>query len=153
MPAKEQPTYEELLARVAELEQRLAASESMGAEHLRALLGNSPALVFLKDESGRYVYLNPAYEQRFVGSPDWLGKTDFDFWPRESAELFRAHDAEVLRSAQTHQYFEDSSDLDGERHCWLSTASKVGCRTLNGGEFGSRVRQLRSRGAAGGCLV
>ena len=33
------------------------------------------------------------------------------------------------------------------------TASKVGCRTLNGGEFGSRVRQLRSRGAAGGCLV
>jgi len=88
-------------------------------ERFSALMDRNPSLVFLKDESGRYVYLNKAYEEHFVGSKDWYGKTDFDFWPKESADLFCANDAEVLRSGRTNQYLEESSDRNGTRYCWL----------------------------------
>jgi PAS domain S-box-containing protein len=89
-------------------------------ERLKALMNHNPSLVFLKDESGRYVYLNEAYEKQFAHTKEWFGKTDFDFWPRESAKLFRANDAEVLKSGRTQQVLEDLTDLDGKRHCWLA---------------------------------
>ena len=88
-------------------------------ERLLALMDHNPSLVFLKDEDGRYVYLNAAYEKHFALSPEWQGKTDYDFWPRESADLFRAHDAEVLRSGEVRQFMEDCPDRDATRHCWL----------------------------------
>lgn len=94
---------------------RAEASE----ERLKAFMNNNPSLVFLKDEAGRYVYLNDAYANQFVGSKDWYGKTDYDFWPKESAELFRQNDKDVLASGRTRQFLEDSTDMDGKRHCWL----------------------------------
>ena len=87
---------------------------------LHTLMDHNPCLVFLKDEEGRYVYLNETYERQFVHRKDWQGKTDFDFWPAKSAELFRANDAEVLASGRTHQYLEDSTDLDGTRYVWFN---------------------------------
>ena len=88
-------------------------------ERLLTLLNHIPSLVFLKDEEGRYVYLNETYEEQFIHSKDWLGKTDYDFWPRESADLFRTNDADVLRMGTTRQFTEDSTDLEGTRYCWL----------------------------------
>ena len=89
-------------------------------ERLKALMDYNPSLVFMKDESGKYVYLNNTYEKQFVHSKDWYGKTDFDFWPKESAELFRANDVYVLESGQPQQNLEDSTDLNGTRYCWLN---------------------------------
>jgi PAS domain S-box-containing protein len=89
-------------------------------ERLMALMDHNPSLLFMKDNCGRYVYLNNAYEKQFVHSKYWYGKTDFDFWPKESAELFRANDSLVLKSGQTHQLMEDSTDLNGTRYCWLN---------------------------------
>ncbi len=109
------PIYRIGVAR--DITERKRAEES--EERLKALLDHNPSLVFLKDESGKYVYLNKAYERQFALSKDWHGKTDFDFWPKESAELFRINDSYVLKSGQTHQFLEDSTDLEGIRHCWL----------------------------------
>ncbi len=89
-------------------------------ERLIALMDHNPSLVFLKDEEGRYVYLNKTYEKSFIPSGNWHGKTDFDFWPKESAEMFRANDADVLNSGRTHQLMEDSTDMEGRRYCWLN---------------------------------
>ena len=97
---------------------RKLAEESV--ERFKALMDHNPSLAFLKDESGRYVYLNNAYEKQFALTKDWHGKTDFDFWPKESAELFRANDYEILQSGQVKQYLEDSTDQSGTRHCWLA---------------------------------
>lgn len=74
----------------------------------------------MKDEDGKYLYLNKSYEDQFVHSKDWYGKTDFDFWPKESAELFQSNDAEVLESGKIHQFMEDSTDMDGTRYIWLN---------------------------------
>lgn len=99
-----------------ELREEIKQSE----ERLKALMDHNPSLVFLKDECGRYVYLNKSYEKQFVHSEDWYGKTDFDFWPKESAELFQANDSLVLKSGHIHQFVEDSTDLNGTRYCWLN---------------------------------
>jgi PAS domain S-box-containing protein len=102
---------------VRDITERKKAQENQ--ERLIALINHNPSLVFLKDEDGKYVFLNKAYEDQFVLSKDWQGKMDFDFWPKESAELFRKNDKAILQSGQTQQYLEDSSDAVGNRHCWL----------------------------------
>ncbi len=89
-------------------------------KRLGALMDNNPSLVFMKDEDGKYVYLNKSYEKQFVHSKNWYGKTDFDFWSKESAELFWANDARVLKSGKIHQFLEDSTDCNGTRHVWLN---------------------------------
>jgi len=56
---------------------RAEASE----EKFRRFMENAPAAVFIKDDAGRYVYMNAA-AQGVVGVPDWQGKTDDELLPR-----------------------------------------------------------------------
>ncbi len=104
-----------------ECERQLLAKEALeeSEERLQALMNYNPCLVFLKDEAGKYIYLNQTYKEKLVGSKDWYGKTDFDFWSEESARLFQANDQAVMESGQVYQYMEDSIALDGHRYCWL----------------------------------
>ncbi len=108
----------EFITVFSDITQRKRMEENQ--ERIKALMDHNPSLVFMKDEKGRYIYLNNIYEKQFVHSKDWHGKTDFDFWPKESAELFRANDAYVLESGQPQQNLEDSTDLNGIRYCWLN---------------------------------
>ncbi|MGF7118609.1 PAS domain S-box protein [Methanobacterium oryzae] len=106
------------LAQIQDITEEKKAKDA--EERLEALMENNPSLIFMKDESGKYVYLNKSYKKQFVHSKDWYGKTDFDFWPKESAELFQANDAEVLKSGKIHQFKEDSTDPNGIRYVWLN---------------------------------
>ena len=67
---------------------------SRGIEaHLRAILEHTPALVYLKDLEGRFVYINPEFARRYAVTDEWLrGRTVFDLFPAEEAETFAAHD-------------------------------------------------------------
>src|SRR5262249_16895122 len=71
----------------------------------QSLVETLPLAVFRKDRAGRFTFGN----QRFcdtLGRPlaEVLGKTDFDFYPRELAEKYRADDEKVM---QTRTVFED----------------------------------------------
>ena len=58
-------------------------------------MDSSPAIAWIKDEQGRHLYSSKSYENRFgVRFEDWLGKTDFDLWPREIANHFRENAAD-----------------------------------------------------------
>jgi two-component system CheB/CheR fusion protein len=70
---------------------RIQAAE----ERFRRFMENSPAAVFMKDEAGRYVYMNSA-AQRIVGASEWEAKTDAELLPPEAAHAVREHDREVL---------------------------------------------------------
>ncbi|HWO00664.1 MAG TPA: PAS domain S-box protein, partial [Blastocatellia bacterium] len=66
-------------------------------QQLQAILDNSTAVIYLKDYWGRYILINSRFEALFhVGKSQVVGKTDFDFFPREMAEVFRANDQKVL---------------------------------------------------------
>jgi len=90
-------------------------------ERFQAFMDSSPALAWAKDEYGRYVFLNRAYEQRFgVRLQDWLGKTDFEVWPEELARFYKQNDEKAFHSAAPIEAVEESIEADG-RHCvwWI----------------------------------
>ena len=85
----------------AELEQRVTerTRELHAANHfLDSLIENIPHMIFVKDaDSLRFVRFNHAGEE-LLGYPraDLLGKSDYDFFPKEQADFFAARDRAVL---------------------------------------------------------
>lgn len=87
---------------------------------LRAFLDNSAVYGWMKDEEGRYVFLSKNYERHLgVRSEDMLGKTDLDYWPRESAERFLENDRRVLETNRAIEVLEVGQTADGKRPLWL----------------------------------
>jgi PAS domain S-box-containing protein len=81
-------------------------------------MDNSPGIAYMKDEEGRFVYMNRTMRERFHLSAR-EGKTDFDFFPAEAAATYRAHDLEVLREGKPREFIEYIDEPDGV-HAWLS---------------------------------
>lgn len=85
----------------AELEQRVdeRTRELHRANHfLDSLIENIPHMIFVKDaKSLQFVRFNRAGEE-LLGYPrtDLLGKSDYDFFPKEQADFFAARDRAVL---------------------------------------------------------
>ncbi|MBI3565096.1 MAG: PAS domain-containing protein [Elusimicrobia bacterium] len=85
-------------------------------EFFAGLLDSTNLVIYLKDASGRYVYVNRRYEA-VSGAPRGLiiGKTDKDLFPPEVADLFAAQDAEVARRRAPVEYEETLTLLTGVR--------------------------------------
>ncbi len=97
-------------------EQALRASET----RLRAILDNTPAVIYVKDRDGRYLLINRSYETLFHVDPQKVvGKTDYDLFPREAAEKFRANDAVVVQARESFT-FEEIAPQDDGPHTYLS---------------------------------
>ncbi len=102
-------------------EERVRAAE----EHSRYALDTVPDPVFVKDEQHRWRILNDAC-CRFMGYPreELIGKSDFDFFPREEAEVFWAKDDEVFASGRENVNEERFTSADGTQHT-ISTKKAV----------------------------
>jgi len=75
-------------------ERKLAEQAKLESEALlNTLVQTIPDLVWLKNTDGVYLSCNTMFE-RFFGSPqaEIVGKTDYDFVPRELADFFREKD-------------------------------------------------------------
>ncbi|MEJ2641326.1 MAG: PAS domain-containing protein, partial [Desulfosarcinaceae bacterium] len=60
-----------------------------------------PALAFMKDERGRYLYFNAACQTFFGQSPmERLGKTDHELWPADIADELARNDQRVLTEGE-----------------------------------------------------
>jgi PAS domain S-box-containing protein len=90
-------------------------------ERFKTLMDNSPAVAFVKDPEGRYVYLSSPFE-RFLGRPAaaQLGKTDNELWPEDIARTFREHDLAALTSGKVLEVEETAPANDGSLTHWLS---------------------------------
>ncbi|MDQ2870601.1 MAG: EAL domain-containing protein [Acidobacteriota bacterium] len=82
------------------------------------LRDHSPALEFLKDESGRLIYYNRAFANIFETGPSLLGKGDSDWLPGTAAERVRMHDQTVLATGAVLEVEEMLPSPKGSRH-WL----------------------------------
>ncbi len=92
----------------------------VGEERFRAFMDNSPAVAFLKTHEGRYVYANKPFEVRFnLTRTDWLGKTDFEFWPAQMAKHLQENDQIVLASSRSVKSTESIPTPDGGLRSWL----------------------------------
>lgn len=88
-------------------------------ERFRAFMDHSPAVAFMKNEHGRFLYFNKAHRDRFQGGgSSWLGKTISEVFPPDVARQIAAHDAKVLASGQTIETFDKIPAPDGSMHDW-----------------------------------
>jgi PAS domain S-box-containing protein len=91
-----------------------------GEERFRAFMDNGPAVAFMKDEQGRYVYFNRRFADTFGATPEaWLGRTDFDLRPEPLARELRESDLRVLREGRPVAVDVTVPDPAGREFHWL----------------------------------
>ena len=100
---------------------------------LRLLIDSFPDLIYVKDTEGRFLLGNEAVARIMAAvSPDELiGKTDFDYYPKELADRFYADDRQVLTSGTPLKDMEEHyTSCAGPAGWYLTT--KVPIRDANG---------------------
>jgi PAS domain S-box-containing protein len=109
------------------------ASEPM-SEMLNGILEALPNPVFVKDERHRFVLLNDSC-CAFIGyeRDRLLGRSDYDFFPREQADVFWKKDDEVFTSGGVNENEEYFSDSAGRHH--VIVTRKTLYTDHNGGRF------------------
>ena len=66
-----------------------------------ALIRSIPMKLFIKDSNLKYMMVDNSYARDFGLKPeDFIGKNDFDFYPKEFAERYRADDRDVLENGE-----------------------------------------------------
>jgi len=80
---------------------RRAPSSPFDDPYFRAVIGNSPTAIFVRDVDSRYLMVNRAYERlRNVSDEEIFGKTPHAVFDRKTADEIIARDREVLRSGR-----------------------------------------------------
>lgn len=94
----------------ARAEEKTRESEAQ----LESILNNSPAVIFLKDPQGRYLFVNRRY-QELAGAPlhQIVGKTGFEIFKPDIAQAAREHDLQVLQSGKPLEFEESTLYPDG----------------------------------------
>ncbi|MBM3244984.1 MAG: diguanylate cyclase [Candidatus Omnitrophica bacterium] len=100
-----------------QIEEALRKSEAQQ----KAILNNVPDMAWLKDTEGRYIAANEPFSiASAFDSKAIIGKTDYDIWPKELADKFRADDNKVIASGRRLSVEEQFVDKQGNAH-WLET--------------------------------
>jgi diguanylate cyclase (GGDEF)-like protein/PAS domain S-box-containing protein len=112
-------------------EKKLLSDLAIKEERLRILIRTIPDMIWLKDGAGRYVSCNPAFE-RFLGAKeaDIVGKTDYDFFPREQADSFRVKDQAAAEAGEMQD--EEWISFEDRGYKELLEKTKVPVRTATG---------------------
>ena len=94
---------------------------------LQSLVHAIPDLVWMKDENGVYLACNKRFEDFFGASEkEIVGKTDYDFVPKELADSFRQNDLKAMyASAPTSNFEEIPFASDGHKEYLKTTKTKV----------------------------
>lgn len=91
-----------------EFENTLARERNL----MRILIDNLPDYVFVKDTEGRFIVTNIA-NTRYLGRQrpqEVIGRTDFDFFPPERAEMYWQRDQEIMQKHKEGMSWEQVED-------------------------------------------
>jgi PAS domain S-box-containing protein len=103
---------------------RNRAEAALGDERnlLSTLINSLPDLIFVKDLQGRNILNNKAHQEFLAHTADELrGKTVYDYYPKELADVFAKDEQEVMHSGKTLLNREERSrDAQGNA-AWVST--------------------------------
>ncbi len=90
---------------------------------LDTIVENTPAMLFVKDgDTGAFLLVNRAAENQLgVPRAELLGKSDYDFFPKEQADAFAADDRKVIESGKLVTIDEEPLDTPHNGRRWLQT--------------------------------
>lgn len=126
-----------LLATVLDLTERKRAEAAIQTSlaFQKELMDAIPTPVFYKDVQGRYLGFNGAFTELFQRSEEeLLGKTVYDCWSREAADIFSAKDRELFENPGVQVYETQMNNPQGEPRTLLF--HKATLRYLDGSPRG-----------------
>ena len=120
-----------LRARVAELDATIAGRAAAANDFVLTMLDTLPDPVFVKDEQHRWILVNRAFCS-FMGQTReaLLGKSDYDFFPEQEAEVFWRLDNLLFETGETNENEESFTDRGGTEH--VIATKKALCRDAVG---------------------
>ncbi len=84
------------------------------------ILNNATSLIFIKDTDGRFLFVNDEYEKHISRHrADILGKTVYEWCPKELADRIHTHEQVMLKTGEPDQ-IEMDVDLRDGRHTLLN---------------------------------
>ncbi|HET6158091.1 MAG TPA: PAS domain-containing protein [Dongiaceae bacterium] len=124
---------EEALARHADSQQAVIERLQRTSSFLDAVIDNLPGMLFIKAfPDFRFVLINRAGEELLGYTREqYLGKTDYDFFPKAEADHFRIRDCEVLDSGQL-QVTPEETITTRDRGVRLMRTTKVPVKDKDG---------------------
>jgi PAS domain S-box-containing protein len=122
-----------------EVDERIRAEETLSAERtiLRALIDNVPDYMYVKDTDCRFLLANMSVARQMgaKGPEELLGKTDFDFYPRDLATVFFEDEQKVVRTAHA-EINREESGMDPQGNLSHVLTTQVPLRGKNGEVIG-----------------
>lgn len=109
--------HEYLVAVARNMTERMHAEQALrtSQEFFQSFMDNIPALAFMKDLEGRYVYGNRLFHELTERTAaDLNGRTDVEIWPHKAAMQFRENDAMVLSLGRPLSFTERLGQEDKE---------------------------------------
>ena len=99
------------------IEEQLRSSNAL----FEAFMDNSPLVGYMKNEQGHMLYYNLPFAERFqITRNEWIGKDDYELWPKEFAEEMQANDAAVFAGGKPVVSDETTPSPDGKNTYWRS---------------------------------
>jgi len=114
--ANEDGEVQQVVHVAVDISERKRTEESLHASKTKYkfLVDNLPQRIFRKDRHSVYVSCNRSYAGDLRIEPDAIvGKTDYDFYPKELADKYRADDRRVMESGEVEE-IEESYVKDGQ---------------------------------------
>ena len=109
------------LRRTATERQAAETALRKSEERFQKFMNSGPAAAYVKDATGRFVYVNETLARRFENRvDDWLGRTDAEVVGQESADNVVEHDLTVLNDETTVIAEEVVPTPDGATRYWQS---------------------------------
>lgn len=119
-PAREFIPFLTILERMGETIHDQVTALKTSEKRLQAILDNTPSVIYMKDEEGRYVLVNKQFESFFnITRKHIEGKTDTDIFPGKMAAEYRDNDRDVLTAGVPREFDETLPGNDGP-HTFLS---------------------------------
>lgn len=76
---------------------------------IQDLIDNSSAVIYAKDLAGRYILSNRGFEELYqLKKSEVIGKTDYDLYPKETADSFTRKDRQALEAGCALQWEGDA---------------------------------------------
>lgn len=93
---------------------------------LQSILDYSPTEIYLRDLDCRYVLVNHQYEIVSKWTREQIkGKTPYDIFTKEAADLFCANDRNIIETQQANQFEEVISQPNGKTKTYLTSLFPV----------------------------
>lgn len=112
---------------IEDISERKSAQDMLAKsqQQLQSILDYTTAVIYIKEPGGKYELVNRRFEELFhVVSKEIAGKTDFEIFPPETAQNFRANDIQVLQSRKAME-IEELVPHDDGLHTYISVKFPV----------------------------